>query len=107
MARPHGITAVEVEAETSPVEVHPVEHGQDVLQFIHDAYVAGYVAEIRVYDGESTLCQSLTYAVRRGTVSVGMNTIVIPLKIPGTDNGNIVFAKTWNLSAPRSSAASI
>lgn len=38
---------------------------------------------------------------------VGMNTIVIPLKIPGTDNGNIVFAKTWNLSAPRSSAASI
>ena len=38
---------------------------------------------------------------------VGMNTIVIPLIIPGTDRGSVIFVNTLNEFAPRSLAAFI
>ena len=40
-------------------------------------------------------------------VRAGINTIVIPLTIPGTESGSIIFLYTIGLLAPRSYAASM
>ena len=39
-------------------------------------------------------------------LTVGMKTIITPLRMPGIDSGRVTFVKTWTGVAPRSEAAS-
>ena len=46
-------------------------------------------------------------AVNTFVYSVGINTMITPLMMPGMDNGNITFQNTCDGVAPKSCAASI